>query len=77
MTLGVKAHKTMPHLINNALQKLERLQWKRREEKVLAAVQYLYSGVERKIINAIKYSKINQQQQILIKTLMLRMFYYF
>ena len=30
-----------------------------------------------KIINAIKYSKINQQQQTLIKTLMLRMFYYF
>jgi hypothetical protein len=38
----------MPHLINNALQKLERLQWGRREGKVLACVQYLYSGVERK-----------------------------
>lgn len=50
----------------------------RREEKVLACVQYLYSGVERKkIINAIKYSKINQQQQTLIKTWMLRTSYYF
>lgn len=48
MTLGVKAHKTMPHLINNALQKLERLQRERRKEKVLASMQYLYSGVERK-----------------------------
>lgn len=38
--------------------------------EVLGCMQYLYSRVERKkIINAIKYSKINQQQQTLIKNI--------
>lgn len=75
MTLGVKAHKTAPHLINNALQKLERLQ--REERRVSALCNVFTVEWKEKIINAIKYSKINQHQQTLIKTSTLRMFYYF